>query len=113
MNNVVAFNATMGIRSFFPNWVLQPEGNEAYSNVGFGNPRGDFSTSGKEEESTTPTATSCPTRLFHDLEGHDFRLLAQEPRDRSRHVCLVPDPDFEGSLRPLGPMPDIGAFESF
>jgi hypothetical protein len=34
----------MGVRSFFPDWVMQPTRNDAYSNVGFGHPQGDFST---------------------------------------------------------------------
>jgi hypothetical protein len=44
IDNIVGFNATMGVRSFFPDWVMQPTGNDAYSNVGFGHPQGDFST---------------------------------------------------------------------
>lgn len=111
VNNIVAFNATMGIRSFFPEWVLQPKGNEAYSNVGFGNPQGDFSTwQGGGIDYSHGNTVSDP--LFRDLEARDFRLQAESPAIDRAVQAFSPDTDFDGVARPKGPAPDIGAFES-
>jgi Right handed beta helix region len=112
VNNIVAFNASTGIRSFFPAWVLQPKGNEAYSNVGFGNPAGDFSTfDGGGIDYSNGNIVSDP--LFVDLTARNFRLAAESPAiDRALEV-FSPDTDFDGVMRPQGPVPDVGAFESF
>jgi parallel beta helix pectate lyase-like protein len=111
VNNVIAFNAAMGIRSFFPEWVLQPEGNEAYSNVGFGNPAGDFSTwQGGGIDYSSGNMVSDP--LFVDVEAGNFRLAAKSPAVGRALDRFSPDLDFDRVSRPKGPMPDIGAFES-
>jgi Right handed beta helix region len=112
VNNVVAFNSTMGIRSFFPKWVVQPEGNEAYLNVGFGNPGGDFSTwQGGGIDYSNGNIVSDP--LFLGVQAHDFRLGPESPAVDRAMSPFSPDTDFDGVGRPRGQMPDIGAFESF
>jgi len=112
VNNVIAFNATMGIRSFFPEWVVQPEGNEAYSNVGFGNPGGDFSTwQGGGIDYSNGNTVADPS--FLDTGAHDFHLRSESPAVDRALSPFSPDRDFDGVVRPSGPMPDIGAFESF
>ena len=111
VNNVIAFSASMGIRSFFPEWVVQPEGNEAYSNVGFGNPGGDFSTwQGGGIDYSYGNIVSDP--LFRDLEACNFRLLAQSPAIDGAMEAFSPAADFDGVARSQGPRSDIGAFES-
>jgi hypothetical protein len=42
VNNVVAFNSLPGIQSYFPPGTIVGRRDEAYRNVGFGNPSGDF-----------------------------------------------------------------------
>lgn len=111
VNNVVAFNAAMGVRSFFPEWVVQPEGNEAYSNVGFGNPQGDFSTwQGGGIDYSNGNTVADP--LFRDFDGRDFRLMAESPAIDGAIPAYSPDTDFDGVVRSKGPRPDVGAFES-
>ena len=111
VNNVIAFNASMGIRSFFPEWVVQPEGNEAYSNVGFGNPLGDFSAwQGGGIDYSNGNIVSDP--LFRDLEARNFRLLAESPAIDGAMEAFSPATDFECVDRPKGPRSNIGAFES-
>jgi hypothetical protein len=95
VNNVVAFNATMGIRSFFPDWVLRPEKNEAYSNVGFGNPQGDFSTFQGGIDFSNGNVVADP--LFVDLAVRDCPLASGQSRDRSRDDgSLFARPRFPG-----------------
>jgi parallel beta-helix repeat protein len=111
VNNVVAFNASAGIRSFFPDWVMQPQGNEAYSNVGFGNPDGDFSTwEGGGIDYSNGNLEADPH--FVDRFGDDFHLKSDSPAIDRATSPYSPDTDFDGVLRSCGPMPDIGAFES-
>jgi Periplasmic copper-binding protein (NosD) len=111
VNNVVAFNAAMGVRSFFPSWVMQPKGNEAYSNVGFGNPQGDFSTwEGGGIDYSNGNTVADP--LFRDPEALNFRLTAESPAIDLAMEAFSPETDFDGVARAKGPRPDIGAFES-
>jgi len=110
VNNIVAFNASSGIRSFFPDWVLAPKGNEAYSNVGFGDPDGDFSSwEGGGIDYSYGNVVADP-RLA-DRFGGDFHLEADSPAIDLAVSPYAPDTDFDGAPRPCGPMPDIGAFE--
>jgi Right handed beta helix region len=111
VNNIVAFNASAGIRSFFPDWVMQPEGNKAYSNVGYGNPDGDFSTwQGGGIDYSNGNVVSDPH--FIDRFGDEFRLKSDSPAVDRATSPYSPDTDFDGVLRGCGPMPDVGAFES-
>jgi len=110
VNNIVAFNASSGIRSFFPDWVLAPKGNEAYSNVGFGDPDGDFSSwEGGGIDYSYGNVVADP-RLA-DRFGGDFHLEEDSPAIDHAVTPYAPENDFDGTLRPCGPMPDIGAFE--
>jgi Periplasmic copper-binding protein (NosD) len=111
VNNIVAFNASAGIRSFFPAWVMQPKGNAAYSNVGYGDPDGDFSTwEGGGIDYSKGNLVADP--LFSDLVGDDFHVEPDSPAVDRAMSAYSPDTDFDGVLRSCGPMPDIGAFES-
>jgi Right handed beta helix region len=110
VNNIVAFNASAGVRSFFPEWVLQPEGNEAYGNLGYGNPDGDFSTwEGGGIDYSNGNMIADPH--FIDRGADKFRLKEDSPAIDRAISRFSPDTDFDGIARPQGPIPDIGAFE--
>jgi hypothetical protein len=111
VNNIVAFNASSGIRSFFPDWVMQPQGNVAYSNVGWGDPDGDFSTwEGGGIDYSDGNIVADPA--FVDHLRNNFQLSPDSPAIDRAASPYSPDTDFDGKMRPCGPMPDIGAFES-
>ena len=110
VNNIVAFNASAGVRSFFPDWVLQPEGNEAYGNLGYGDPAGDFSTwEGGGIDYSNGNIIADPH--FSDRNGDRFHLNEDSPAIDRAISPFSPDTDFDGIARPQGLVPDIGAFE--
>jgi hypothetical protein len=110
VNNIVAFNASAGVRSFFPDWVLQPVGNEAYGNLGYGDPDGDFSTwEGGGIDYSNGNIVADPH--FIDRSSDEFHLKEDSPAIDLAISPFSPDTDFDGIARPQGIIPDIGAFE--
>jgi hypothetical protein len=110
VNNIVAFNASAGVRSYFPDWVLQPVGNEAYGNLGYGDPDGDFSTwEGGGIDYSNGNIVADP--YFIDPSSDEFHLKKDSPAIDRAISPFSPDTDFDGIARPQGMIPDIGAFE--
>ena len=54
--------------------------------------------------------TSTVAQLFVDAAGADFHLLPSSPAVDAATDMAVPV-DLDGNPRPVGPAPDIGAFE--
>jgi Right handed beta helix region/Protein of unknown function (DUF1565) len=110
VNNVVAFNVSRGIRSYFPPGTIRGEGNQAYSNIGYANPDGDFSTwQGGGIDYSWGNIVADP--LLVDRLGGDFHLRAGSPAIDAAFAFYSTLVDFDGHVRWRGPMPDIGAFE--
>jgi hypothetical protein len=73
VNNVVAFNSLPGIQSYFPPGTIVGRRDEAYRNVGFGNPSGDFvEWVGGGIDYSRGNIVGDP--LFVDRASHDYHL---------------------------------------
>ena len=55
---------------------------------------------------------SKPKFLFLDEAADDFHLRSGSPAIDSADPAVSPQTDIEGTIRPLGPRPDIGAYEA-
>jgi hypothetical protein len=106
VNNIVAFNAQMGVRSYFP---VPPVGvgNRAFTNVGFGNPQGDFSTwEGGGIDYSLGNIVADP--LLANRGGRDYHLRAGSPALGVADPRYAPATNRDGQQR--GARPNIGAY---
>jgi hypothetical protein len=110
VNNVIAFNTEAGIQSYFPPGSNRGKRNEAYANVGFGNPSGDFvDWIGGGIDYSGGNIVADP--LFVDRIGHDYHLADGSPANDRAVPGYSYAFDYDGRIRPQGVQPDIGAFE--
>jgi hypothetical protein len=90
---------------------VQPKGNAAYSNVGYGDPDGDFSAwEGGGIDYSNGNLVADPR--FSDRLNDDFHVEPDSAAVDRAMSAYSPETDFDGVLRSCGPLPDIGAFES-
>jgi hypothetical protein len=110
VNNIVAFNKLAGIESYFPPGTIVGKGNEAYRNVGFGNPSGDFvEWVGGGIDYSRGNIVGNPR--FRERTARDYRLTAgSRALDRAVPGYSLRR-DFAGHRRPQGRGYDIGALE--
>lgn len=103
-NNIVAFNAEIGIVAYWEGPVGQ--GNTALTNLSYGNDDGAV-----DGPALKASGTIERDPLFVSRAGHNFRLRAGSPAlDRARPEYAL-GVDRDGRRRPQGPRADLGAFE--
>jgi parallel beta-helix repeat protein len=107
VNNIVAYNAEWGIRSYYPG----PVGSSLVEyNLGYSNPQGDF-----------PAGTSVGVGLSfqNNISGNplfvsgtsDVHVQSGSPAIDKALAAYAPTTDFAGTARPQGAAADLGAYE--
>jgi len=106
VNNIVAFNAEYGIRSYYGSLV--GSGNSAKNNLGYQNGSGDFAT-GSLAKGLTFSGSISGNPAF--VGSGNYRLGSTSAAiDRGLTQYAVPY-DYDRRARPNGAAADIGAFE--
>lgn len=107
VNNIVAFNAEWGIRSYWSGAV--GAGNTVLTNLVYGNGSGDFGTGSLALGLTFSDNLSLPPGFVSS--GSNYALAAGSPAIDRAVVAYAPSDDYTGAARPRGAGPDLGAFE--
>lgn len=104
VNNVVAFNADYGIRTYWGGPV--GSGNVAQANLVYGNPKGNTFGSGM----TFLNTIVADPKLVARSSG-DYHLGSASPAIDRALAAYAQPVDYEGRSRPQGAAADLGAFE--
>lgn len=108
VNNILAFNAEFGLRSYWAGSV--GTGNIAQANLGYLNAEGDFAT-GAKGRGLELAGSLSGAPAFADPSASDYHLGASSSALDRGLSEYAPALDFEGNARPQGAAPDLGAFE--
>jgi hypothetical protein len=104
VNNVIAFNGRNGIGTYWAGSV--GTGNLATKNVVWGNNAGQLEGTGIDFVDNT-----IADPLFVDLLNGLFRLLPGSPAIDTARIEYATTEDLDGTARPEGGGPDVGAYE--
>ena len=102
-NNVVGYNNAKQIR------VLSGNSNLIVGNLVYSPKRSNSAIENKTKSSVQGTITADPR--FVNQPGHDFHLQANSPAVDRAVVGYAMGVDLEGTIRPVGAGPDVGAYE--
>jgi hypothetical protein len=108
VNNVLAFNADYGIRSYWSGTV--GSGNAARTNLGWQNAKGNFAT-GSLATGLALSGSMTGDPLFAGRSSSNYRLQAGSAALDLALADHAPGVDYDGKARPVGPAADLGAFE--
>jgi hypothetical protein len=109
VNNIVAFNGELGIRSSFD--AKPGTGNVVRRNLLFGNTAGDLPSGRYAAGLSIKPDNRIANPQFVDRAGRNYRLSPSSPAlDRADPAYTLAF-DFTGKRRPSGKGPDIGAYE--
>jgi parallel beta-helix repeat protein len=104
VNNIVAFNGSYGIDRD----STAPTSCSIHHNLGFSNASGNYD-SGWPADCLGLNLSGSP--LFVNHAVRDLHVQAGSPAIDAGDAALASSPDFDGTARPRGAGPDIGAFE--
>jgi parallel beta-helix repeat protein len=107
VDNVIAFNANLGIRSYWGGPT--GSGNVARNNVLYGNAEGDLAT-GTTAAGLTFSGNTIADPLFVNRAGGDYRLTAASPAVDRGEAAYALGLDLDGKA-PQGAAADLGAYE--
>ena len=108
VNNVVAFNADYGVRAYWGGPT--GSGNVIRDNLFFGNPAGDLA-DGAIALGMSYSDNLVADPLFVNRGGGDYRLSAGSPAVGRAVTSYSQSSDINGTARPAGGAPDLGAYE--
>jgi parallel beta-helix repeat protein len=104
-NNISAFNAEYGIRTF----ELSGSGNEISANLAYGNKAGPYCVDGCGGGASVSRSRHGSPRFV--APRRNYRLRTGSPAIDTGLAKYAPARDFTGKRRPRGRGPDLGAFE--
>jgi hypothetical protein len=104
-NNILAYNDNWGISAD----SNAPTSCSIHHNLAYGNGDDPYETGGFPSGCLGSNLTGNP--LFVDAAGRNFSLQAGSPAVNSADPALAISPAYDGSSRPQGTGPDIGAYE--